>query len=78
MARTPLFSFVGIAALLAVAGCQSDLGNMAIGAGAAGAAYEYSNEQQLDELEKQRDAGEISQEEYERRSQDIEERSVIN
>jgi membrane-bound lytic murein transglycosylase B len=74
----PLLTAFGVAVLLGTAGCQSDLGNMAIGAGAAGAAYEYSNEQQLDELEKQRDAGEISQEEYERRTQDIEDRSIVN
>lgn len=78
MARKPILGLFGILLLLGTAGCSSDLGNMAIGAGAAGAAYEYSVEQQLDELEQKRDSGAISQEEYERRSQEIEERSVLN
>lgn len=78
MARKPVLTAFGALVLLGSAGCQSDLGNMAVGAGAAGAAYEYSNEQQLDELEQKRDRGEISQEEYERRSQDIEDRSIVN
>lgn len=77
MAGKPLLSIFAIV-LFGVVGCQSDLGNMAVGAGAAGAAYEYSNEQQLDELKQQREQGEISQEEYERRKQDIEDRSVIH
>jgi len=78
MARKQIFTALGIVALMGAAGCTSDVGNMAVGAGAAGAAYEYSNERQLDELEKERNEGEISQEEYERRSQDIKDRSLIN
>lgn len=63
---------------LGVVGCASKAGNVALGAGAAGAAYEYSNDQQLEELEKERDAGKIPQGEYERRAQEIKDRSLIH
>ena len=67
------------ATLLAVgiAGCSSKAGNVAVGAGAVGAAYEYQNKQAMDELERDRQAGKISQEEYDRRKREIEKRSLI-
>lgn len=72
--------FTAAAVLMAAAltvGCSSKAGNVAIGAGAAGAAYEYQNKQAMEELYRERQAGKISQEEYERRKREIEKRSVI-
>lgn len=69
----------GITVMLAVAaaGCSSKAGNVAVGAGAAGAAYEYQNKQAMDELDRERQAGKISQEEYDRRKREIEKRSLV-
>lgn len=74
------FTVLGTALVLVVgaAGCSSRTGNVALGAGAAGAAYEYSNKQQLDELEEDLQAGRISQEEHDRRAQEIKDRSLVN
>jgi uncharacterized membrane protein len=47
------------------------------GAGGAAAGYEVSNKRAMDELKSQRDAGEITEEEYERRKREIEKRSVV-
>ena len=60
-----------------IAGCSSKAGNVAVGAGAVGAAYEYQNKQAMDELNRDRQAGKISQEEYDRRKREIEKRSLI-
>jgi membrane-bound lytic murein transglycosylase B len=62
---------------MGIAGCSSKAGNVAVGAGAVGAAYEYQNKQAMDELERDRKAGKISQEEYDRRKREIEKRSLI-
>ena len=78
MTNKQTLAVVGVVLLVGGAGCSSKAGNIALGAGAAGAAYEYSNEQQLDELKKEREAGKISQEEYDRRAQEIKDRSLIN
>jgi hypothetical protein len=52
-------------------------GGAAVGAAGAGAAYEYSAKQQLDRLEKDYKAGNITKEEYESRKRQIEEGSII-
>lgn len=62
---------------LGIVGCSSKAGNVAIGAGAAGAAYEYQNKQAMDELNRDRQAGKISQDEYDRRKREIEKRSLV-
>ena len=67
---------VVLAAMTAV-GCSSKTGNVAVGAGAAGAAYEYSNKRSVDKLDEEVKAGKISREEYERRRKDIEDKSVV-
>lgn len=65
-------------AALGLAGCSKEsVGGAAVGAVGAGAAYEYQMKEQLEELEGQRDKGEISDEEYERRKKEIEDRSVV-
>lgn len=58
------------------AGCSTLLG---AGAGAAGAstAYEMQHREELKDLEVQRDRGTISQEEYQRRKDAIEDSSLI-
>lgn len=66
-----------LAVTIALGGCASKAGNVALGAGAAGAAYEYSNKRQVDALERERQEGKISQEEYDRRRKEIEGRSAV-
>lgn len=77
MTKTQTFAVLGTIALMGTAGCASDAGNVALGAGAAGVAYELSNDQQLDKLDKERKDGKISQEEYDRRAKDIKDRSLV-
>ena len=60
-----------------VAGCSSKAGNVAVGAGAAGAAYEYSNKRTMDKLDQDAKEGKISREEYDRRRKEVEEKSVV-
>jgi hypothetical protein len=60
------------------AGCSRGfVGGAAVGAGGAGAAYEYSNKKALDSLEQDLKAGRIGNDEYLRRRQEIEKRSLI-
>lgn len=64
--------------LIFMSGCgRGTLGGAAIGAGAAGAAYEYSNKDALDDLEKEFSSGRISRDEYMRRKHDIERKSLL-
>ena len=59
-------------------GCsRGAIGGAAVGAGAAGAAYEYQNKMALEDLEKDWKAGNISKEEYLRRKEDIKKRSLV-
>ena len=50
---------------------------VATGAAVGGAAYEYSNKRAMDQLKEDRNAGRISEEEYERRKKEIEKRSLV-
>lgn len=71
---------IGMAAILAgsIGGCTREtVGGAAVGAAAAGGAYEYQNKEAMDELKAQRERGEISQEEFERRKEEIESRSLV-
>lgn len=63
---------LSLATVLLTGGCW-----LAVGAAGAGTAYEYSNKKQLDELEEDYKAGNIDQEEYESRRQQIDEGSII-
>lgn len=56
---------------------RSFVGGAAVGAGGAGAAYEYQNKKALDDLEADLKAGRITQEEYLRRKAEIQKRSLI-
>ena len=68
---------VAVIAAGVVAGCSSKAGNVAVGAGAAGTAYEYSNKRTMDKLEEDAKEGKISREEYDRRRKEVEEKSVV-
>lgn len=61
--------------LTGLSGCSTR--EMATGAAAGGAAYEYSNKRAMDELQQEYDAGRINRDEYERRKKEIEERSLV-
>jgi hypothetical protein len=63
-------------ATLLSGGCAF-LGGAAAGAAGTGAAYEYRSKQQLDRLEADYKAGNISKEEYEARKSQIQKGSVI-
>lgn len=52
-------------------------GGAAIGAGGAGAAYEYQNRKALEELEEDLAEGRISEREYLERKKEIEDRSIV-
>lgn len=76
--RTVLLSLSLGLAVLGMNGCSSDtLGGAALGGAAVGGAYEYQNKQAMDELEAQYRAGRISRDEYQRRKQEIENRSLV-
>ncbi|HKL48620.1 MAG TPA: hypothetical protein VJ882_03100 [Desulfuromonadales bacterium] len=60
------------------AGCSREfVGGAAVGAGGAGAAYEYQNKEALEQLEEDFEEGRIDKEEYLRRKKEIEEQSVV-
>jgi len=75
--KLPFIILVIGALLLGGCGNRSLWGGAAVGAAAAGGAYEYQNKQAMDQLEEAYQAGEISREEYERRKAEIEGRSVV-
>lgn len=59
-----------------IAGCEF-LGGAAVGAAGTGTAYEVQNKQALDALEEEFAEGKIDRDEYLRRKDEIEDRSVI-
>ena len=72
------FMLLMILPLFLAIGCsRGAIGGAAVGAGAAGAAYEYQNKQALEDLENDWKAGRISKEEYLRRKEDIKKRSLV-
>lgn len=75
--KLPFIILVIGALLLGGCGNRSLWGGAAVGAAAAGGAYEYQNKQAMDQLEEKYQTGQISREEYERRKAEIEGRSVV-
>lgn len=64
--------------MLYTSGCSRNMvGGAAIGAGAAGAAYEYQNKKAIEQLEDDLEAGRISKEEYFRRKEEIKSKSIV-
>ncbi len=73
-----ILSMTLILPLLFAIGCsRGAVGGAAVGAGAAGAAYEYQNKRALKSLEDDWQAGRISKDEYLRRKKEIEKRSLV-
>lgn len=67
-----------IVPLMFLSSCTKEtVGGAAVGAGAAGAAYEYQNKRAMDALEEDLEAGRITREEYERRKEEIESKSIV-
>jgi len=60
-----------------MAGGCAFLTGAAVGAAGTGAAYEYNTKKQLDRLEEDYKAGNISREEYEARKKQIQAGSII-
>lgn len=59
-------------------GCSKEIiGGAAVGAAGVGAAYEYQNKKQMDRLEEDFKAGNITKEEYLKRKEDIKSGSII-
>jgi hypothetical protein len=71
------YLFIGVLLILGVTGCSSKAGNIGLGAGAAGAAYEYSNKRAIEKLDKDLQEGKITKDEYDRRLREIESRSIV-
>lgn len=64
--------------LVFTVGCSREVvGGAALGAGAAGAAYEYSNKKELEDLKDDYESGRISSDEYLRRKKNIEDKSLL-
>lgn len=64
--------------VLFLSGCgRGTVGGVAVGAGAAGAAYEYQNKKALEDLDEDFRAGRISRQEYERRKDEIKGKSLV-
>ncbi|OHB29929.1 MAG: hypothetical protein A2X84_01790 [Desulfuromonadaceae bacterium GWC2_58_13] len=59
-------------------GCSREMvGGAALGVGAAGAVYEYSNKEKLKDLENDYESGKINRDEYDRRKKEIEDKSLL-
>lgn len=73
-----LFFLTLIIPLLFLSSCgRGTVGGAAVGAGAAGAAYEYQNKKALEDLDADYRAGRIGREEYERRKDEIKGKSLV-
>lgn len=75
MQRHALLVAVLVGATVTAAGCSTR--EMATGAAAGAAGYEYSNKRAMDKLEQQYKSGEITKEEYQKRKKEIEQRSLV-
>ena len=64
--------------LMFLTGCSKEMaGGAAVGVGAAGAAYEYQNKRTMDALEEDYKSGRITEDEYNRRKEEVESRSLV-
>jgi hypothetical protein len=70
--------FLAMLMLATLVGCnRSTLGGAAVGALGTGAAYEYQNKRQMDQLEEDFEQGKIDKQEYEIRKKQIESGSLV-
>ncbi|HKL25156.1 MAG TPA: hypothetical protein VJ910_02890 [Desulfuromonadales bacterium] len=77
MLRLMMIGIVSLPLIFTIGCSREVVGGAALGAGAAGAAYEYSNKERLEDLRQEYESDQISREEYLRRKQEIEEKSLI-
>ena len=77
MLRLMMIGIVSLPLIFTIGCGREVVGGAALGAGAAGAAYEYSNKERLEDLRQEYESDQISREEYLRRKQEIEEKSLI-
>lgn len=77
MSRIIIILLVSLPLIFSYGCSRQGVGGAALGVGAAGAAYEYSNKRTLDDLESDYKSGKISAEEYQRRKHDIEKKSLL-
>ena len=75
--RTIALTLIMAASLTTVACSNRAAVGTAAGVGAAGVSYEAYNKKRLNDNEERFEKGEISREEYERRKDEIEDRSVV-
>jgi uncharacterized membrane protein len=73
---TKFVTFLLIASFVLVLGACSTR-EVATGAAVGGAAYEFSNKRAMDQIKDDLDSGRITQEEYNRRKKEIEDRSLV-
>jgi osmotically-inducible protein OsmY len=73
-----LLILMALSLSLSLTGCSKEVaGGAAVGAVGAGAAYEWQADKAMEDLKEEREAGKISQDEYERRKEEIEKRSLL-
>ena len=78
IARYMVLSILIMFAVATSQGCSKEMiGGAAVGAAGVGAAYEYQNKKQMDRLEEDFKAGNITKEEYLKRKEDIKSGSII-
>ena len=70
------YAVVLLASAWMLSGCEF-LGGAAVGAAGTSGAYEYQNKEALEDLDEQFERGEIDRDEYLRRKQEIDDRSVV-
>ena len=75
MTRFIAITVVAVSLGLGLSSCSTR--EVATGAAAGGAAYEYSNKRAMDALKDDYDAGRINNDEYDRRKKEIEKRSLV-
>ena len=75
--KIPVIVLIIAALMLVGCGSRSLWGGAAAGAAATGGAYEYQNKRAMDDLEEEYRSGRITGEEYERRKDEIEDRSLV-
>lgn len=75
--KIPIILLIIATFMLTGCGNRSLWGGAAAGAAATGGAYEYQNKRAMDELEEEYRAGRITRDEYERRKEEIGDRSIV-
>jgi hypothetical protein len=77
MSRIIIILLVSLPLIFSVGCSRQAVGGAALGVGAAGGLYEYSNKKAMDDLKSDYESGKISADEYERRKREIEKKSLL-